>query len=76
MTQAFDGDDSSGCPHSSGNARIRPVRFLDTLNRTLYQNIQRMNSDKNLTLAILNYADGTISISGHSILDFRFWILD
>ena len=41
-----------------------PVRFLDTINRTIYQNIQRMNSDKNLTLAILNYARGTISISG------------
>jgi phosphoserine phosphatase RsbU/P len=41
-----------------------PVRFLDTLNRTLYKNIQRMNSDKNLTLALLNYADGKISISG------------
>lgn len=41
-----------------------PVRFLDILNRTIYQNIQRMNSDKNLTLAILNYADGKISISG------------
>ncbi len=41
-----------------------PVRFLDTLNRTLYKNIQRMNSDKNLTLALLNYADGRISISG------------
>ena len=41
-----------------------PVRFLDTLNRTLYKNIQRMNSDKNLTLALLNYADRKISISG------------
>ena len=41
-----------------------PVRFLDTLNRTIYKNLQRMNSDKNLTLAILNYADGRISISG------------
>ena len=41
-----------------------PVRFLDTLNRTLYKNIQRMKSDKNLTLALLNYADGRISISG------------
>jgi len=41
-----------------------PVRFLDTLNRTLYENIQRMNSDKNLTLALLNYAGGKISISG------------
>ena len=41
-----------------------PVRFLDTLNRTLYQNVQRMNSDKNLTLAILNYVDNKVSISG------------
>ncbi|MFB2983677.1 SpoIIE family protein phosphatase [Microseira sp. BLCC-F43] len=41
-----------------------PVLFLDTLNRTIYKNIQRMNSGKNLTLAILNYADGKISISG------------
>ncbi|MDJ0576124.1 MAG: AAA family ATPase [Xenococcaceae cyanobacterium MO_234.B1] len=41
-----------------------PVRFLDTLNRTLYRNVQRMNSDKNLTLAILNYSEGRVSISG------------
>ena len=41
-----------------------PVRFLDTLNRTIYKNVQRMNSEKNLTLAILNYAEGSISISG------------
>ncbi len=41
-----------------------PVRFLDTLNRTLYKNVQRMNSDKNLTLVVLNYVDGRLSISG------------
>ena len=41
-----------------------PVRFLDTLNRTLYQNMQRMHSDKNLTLALLTYAHGHVSISG------------
>ncbi|MDP8934470.1 MAG: SpoIIE family protein phosphatase, partial [Cyanobacteriota bacterium] len=40
------------------------VRFLDTLNRTIYKNIQRMNSDKNLTLSLLNYADCKVSISG------------
>ncbi|MDY6785895.1 MAG: SpoIIE family protein phosphatase [Cyanobacteriota bacterium] len=43
---------------------IDPVRFLDALNRTIYKNIARMNSDKNLTLAILNYADGKVTISG------------
>ncbi|MCU0546736.1 MAG: AAA family ATPase [Oscillatoriaceae cyanobacterium Prado104] len=41
-----------------------PVRFLDTLNRTIYKNLQRMNCDRNLTLAILNYAEGKLSISG------------
>jgi serine phosphatase RsbU (regulator of sigma subunit) len=41
-----------------------PVRFLDALNRTLYKNVQRMNSDKTLTLAILNYSQGRVSISG------------
>ncbi|BAZ29857.1 protein-serine/threonine phosphatase [Cylindrospermum sp. NIES-4074] len=40
------------------------VRFLDTLNRTIYKNVQRMNSDKSLTLVILNYAQGQVSISG------------
>ncbi|MEG4206712.1 SpoIIE family protein phosphatase [Microcoleus sp. Pol7_A1] len=41
-----------------------PVRFLNILNRTIYKNVQRMNSDKNMTLTMLNYADRTISISG------------
>ncbi|BAY78782.1 protein-serine/threonine phosphatase [Nostoc linckia NIES-25] len=43
---------------------VDPVRFLDTLNRTIYKNVQRMNSEKSLTLAIVNYAEGKISISG------------
>ena len=41
-----------------------PVRFLDVLNRTLYKNVQRMNSEKSLTLALLNYSQGRVSISG------------
>jgi sigma-B regulation protein RsbU (phosphoserine phosphatase) len=41
-----------------------PVRFLDALNRTLYKNVQRMNSEKSLTLAILNYSKGWVTISG------------
>ena len=41
-----------------------PIRFLDTLNRTIFQNVKRMDSEKNLTLAILNYSEGKISISG------------
>ncbi|MEG4057582.1 MULTISPECIES: SpoIIE family protein phosphatase [unclassified Microcoleus] len=43
---------------------LDPVRFLDVLNRTLYKNVQRMNSEKSLTLAILSYSEGLISISG------------
>jgi CHASE2 domain-containing sensor protein/serine phosphatase RsbU (regulator of sigma subunit) len=41
-----------------------PVRFLDSLNRTIYKNVQRMNSEKNLSLVILNYAQNRVSISG------------
>jgi serine phosphatase RsbU (regulator of sigma subunit) len=41
-----------------------PVRFLDTLNRTLYGNVQRMGTDKNLTLALLDYAAGDVRLSG------------
>lgn len=44
--------------------QIDPVVFLDTLNRTIYKNVQRMNSEKSLTLAIINYGDGKVSISG------------
>lgn len=43
---------------------LDPIRFLDTLNRIIYKNVQRMNSEKNLTLVILNYFQGKISISG------------
>jgi PAS domain S-box-containing protein len=41
-----------------------PVQFLDILNRTIYRNAQRINPDKSLTLALLDYADGLLSVSG------------
>lgn len=41
-----------------------PVEFLNTLNKAIYHNIQRMKSAKNLSLAILNYADNQLRISG------------
>jgi serine phosphatase RsbU (regulator of sigma subunit) len=41
-----------------------PVKFLDILNRTIYHNIQRINPYKDLTLALLDYADGIITLSG------------
>jgi len=41
-----------------------PVKFLDVLNRTIYKNVERMNSDKNMTLALLDYSQGVLSLSG------------
>lgn len=41
-----------------------PIRFLDLLNRTIYNNVQRMKIDKNLTLSILNYVEGQVTVSG------------
>ncbi|MGB7709998.1 MAG: AAA family ATPase [Microcoleus sp.] len=41
-----------------------PVKFLDVLNQTLYDNLQRMNSGKNMSLAILDYAGGVLKLSG------------
>jgi predicted ATPase/serine phosphatase RsbU (regulator of sigma subunit)/tRNA A-37 threonylcarbamoyl transferase component Bud32 len=44
--------------------QTEPVKFLDILNRTIYRNIQRINPYKDLTLALLDYADGIITLSG------------
>lgn len=41
-----------------------PVRFFDVLNQTIYENVQRMDSDKNLTLALIDYSNGSINLSG------------
>ncbi|MDY7014365.1 MAG: SpoIIE family protein phosphatase, partial [Cyanobacteriota bacterium] len=41
-----------------------PVKFLDILNQTLYDNLERLNVRKEMTFAMLDYADRTIEISG------------
>ncbi|MGC9504145.1 MAG: PP2C family protein-serine/threonine phosphatase [Baaleninema sp.] len=45
-----------------------PVKFLSTLNQTIFDNVQRMNSDRNLTLALLDYSSngsgGQLRLSG------------
>ena len=41
-----------------------PVRFLSVLNTALFGNVQRMGSDKNLTLCLLDYALGEVRVSG------------
>lgn len=46
------------------NQENDPIKFLSALNQALYGNIQRMNTDKNLTLALLDYEKGRMTISG------------
>lgn len=41
-----------------------PVQFLAILNQVIYNNVQRMNSDKNLTLSLLDYQEGVLHLSG------------
>lgn len=42
-----------------------PTLFLAILNRTLYDNLNRINSDKNLTLVLLDYqSNGILTFSG------------
>ncbi len=38
--------------------------FMSVLNRVIYDNVQRMHSDKNLTLSILNYTHGKLCLTG------------
>jgi len=40
------------------------VKFLDILNKTLYDNLLRMRSDQNMTLTVLDYANKILKISG------------
>ncbi|WP_254563714.1 AAA family ATPase [Oscillatoria sp. HE19RPO] len=40
------------------------VKFLNTINRMIHDNVQRMRTDKNLTLALLDYADRVLRITG------------
>ncbi|HVW54577.1 MAG TPA: SpoIIE family protein phosphatase [Rhizobiaceae bacterium] len=41
-----------------------PKKFLEVLNRAIYKNIERTNSDKHLTLAFLDYDDGKMTLTG------------
>ncbi|MDX1976921.1 MAG: SpoIIE family protein phosphatase [Pseudanabaenaceae cyanobacterium bins.68] len=46
------------------NGETDPVRFLATINQAIYQNLERMNCDKNLSLILLDYYDQTLHLSG------------
>jgi predicted ATPase/serine phosphatase RsbU (regulator of sigma subunit) len=41
-----------------------PETFLILLNRAIYKNVQRMGIDKNLTLSLLDYQAGRVSLTG------------
>ncbi|HEC86172.1 MAG TPA: response regulator, partial [Thioploca sp.] len=42
-----------------------PVKFLSTINRTIYENVERMKVEKNMTLSLLEYAEGgKLKLSG------------
>ena len=41
-----------------------PVRFLTAINSVIYDNMQRMNCDKNASLALLDYHEGMLKLSG------------
>ncbi len=41
-----------------------PEAFLNIINRTVYHNTQRMGTDKNLTLSLLDYQDGQLRVTG------------
>lgn len=46
------------------NNETDPAKFLSAVNRTIYDNVQRMNSDKNLSLSLLDYTQGHLCLSG------------
>ncbi len=41
-----------------------PEQFLNIVNRTIYHNTKRMETDKNLTLSLLDYQAGKLTITG------------
>lgn len=41
-----------------------PETFLTVLNRVVYDNAQRIQTDKNLTLSLLDYQAGTLQLTG------------
>ena len=41
-----------------------PKKFLNIVNKVIYQNIQRINSNKNMSLSLLDYSDGRLQLTG------------
>jgi sigma-B regulation protein RsbU (phosphoserine phosphatase) len=41
-----------------------PVRCLEAINQTIYANVKRMQSTRNLSLSLLSYQEGLLELSG------------
>ncbi|MBH23476.1 MAG: phosphoserine phosphatase [Myxococcales bacterium] len=41
-----------------------PHQFLNVLNKVVYQNVQRINMDRTLTLSLIDYEDGRLRLTG------------
>jgi sigma-B regulation protein RsbU (phosphoserine phosphatase) len=46
------------------NGESDPVKFLNSINRVIYDNTRRMQSHKNMTLVLLEYEAGILKLSG------------
>ncbi|MDD2815065.1 MAG: SpoIIE family protein phosphatase [Thiotrichaceae bacterium] len=46
------------------NEVTHPETFLNIINRAIFANLQRMNSDKTLTLSLLDYHQGRLQVTG------------
>ncbi|MDM8557979.1 AAA family ATPase [Candidatus Parabeggiatoa sp. HSG14] len=46
------------------NDETDPVKFLSAINEVIYLNVERMDAGKNLTLALVNYQNGELRLSG------------
>jgi sigma-B regulation protein RsbU (phosphoserine phosphatase) len=46
------------------NGEGNSVKFLSTVNQTIYENLQRMNCDKSLSLILMDYHDNKLYLSG------------
>jgi len=46
------------------NNETDPLKFFNTLNQVVYDNAQRMGAEKSLSLCLLDYRQGELSISG------------
>jgi len=46
------------------NNETDPVKFFSALNQMVFHNVQRMNAEKSLTLALVDYKDNQLYLSG------------